>query len=289
MKNLIFILLLAATCQAQVNTTCTLYGNTATCTSHDNGAEIRRQQQAQYEAGNAAGSAVGMAIFRAHFPGWRKKYCSQHPSQPFYYGNARGDSITGTCPSLDGLSNEAAQEFVGKHPGAVKSQAHAALIDRYIADNSLPPWESKSYEKAAKETESRATETPKIQSVSAQPVAGDVFWWFDEQPPAPSATLFPVLITPRAYDGALTLLRQARGSNTDVKAGQSVLDTNFHPSSVSLEAWRKANNSSPPLFYWNGEHVDKDVSVMHFNMTQRAYEQTLSMTAGSDLRFSKPE
>ena len=153
------------TAQAQTyNTSCTLYPNAAYCTTVKSGggtAATAEAQRQQYEAGQAIGSGLGMAIFRAHFPGWRRKHCSQHPEQPFYYGNARGDSITGTCPTLDKLANEAAAEFRAKHPDAVHSPEHAQAIDKYIADNKLPAWEPKSYEKAAKETEKNMNDTDK--------------------------------------------------------------------------------------------------------------------------------
>jgi hypothetical protein len=79
-----------------------------------------------------------MAIFRAHFPGWRRNYCSKHPGQPFYYGNAQGDSITGTCPTQNGLTNEAAAEFLAKHPGAVQSHEHAAAVMCFCTMTPLP-------------------------------------------------------------------------------------------------------------------------------------------------------
>jgi len=129
-----------------INTTCTLYPGAAYCTStaSDGGAAAAAQaRQQQYETGQAIGSGIGMAIYRAHFPGWRRNYCSKHPGQPFNYGNARGDSITGTCPTLNGLANEAAAEFLAKHPGAVRSPEHAGAIDKYIADNQLPPGSQK--------------------------------------------------------------------------------------------------------------------------------------------------
>jgi hypothetical protein len=112
-----------------VNTSCTLYPGAAYCTStvSDGGAAAAAQaRQQQYEAGQAIGSGIGMAIYRARFPGWRRGHCAKHPGQPFHYGNARGDSINGTCPSIQGLANEAASEFVAKHPGAVKSAEQAA-------------------------------------------------------------------------------------------------------------------------------------------------------------------
>jgi hypothetical protein len=146
------------------NTSCTLYPNGASCTTvkADGGAAAAAEERKQQaEAGQAIGSGMGMAIFRAHFPGWRRKHCSQHPEQPFDYRNARGDSITGTCPTLNQLANEAAQEFRGKHPYAVKSPEQAQAMDKYIADNKLSPWEPKSYEKAAKETEKNYNDTDK--------------------------------------------------------------------------------------------------------------------------------
>ncbi|MGA2000805.1 MAG: hypothetical protein ABSG52_12480 [Terriglobales bacterium] len=315
------VLLLTAVGFGQtINTTCTLYPTAAYCTSTSSGASIAEAQRQQYEAGQAIGTGIGMAIFRAHFPGWRRKHCAKHPGQPFYYGNARGDSITGTCPSLQGLSNEAAAEFVGKHRQDVKSMGHAAAIDKYIANNNLPAWEPKSYEKAAKGTANGSFEAPHAEfggsAASADPYtefggntttklppkslpadfAGfdeatpratpqDVFVWFDEPAPAPGAPLFEVIVTARAYDGALAILRQARQANTSVQAGVSVLDTDYHPSTVTLAAWQKGNSgSAPTLFFWQGEDVTGTTPVMHFQMTKRAYEQMLALIAGSELR-----
>jgi hypothetical protein len=129
-------------------------------------------------------------------------------------------------------------------------------------------------------------------STSAQK---DLFVWFDEPAPPPGAPLFEVVITARAYDGALAILRQARQGNTSVQAGASVLDTDYHPSTVSLASWQMSNpGAAPALFYWQGEQVNDASPVMHFQMTKRAYEQMLALVAGSDLRVrpsqpSKPE
>jgi hypothetical protein len=65
-----------------INTTRTLYPGTAYCTStaNDVGAAAAAQaREQQYETGEAIGSGIGMAIFRAHFPDWRRNYCSKHP------------------------------------------------------------------------------------------------------------------------------------------------------------------------------------------------------------------
>lgn len=145
-----FIILLTVPCRAQVTTTCSLYGNTAYCTSYDQGAAIAEQQHEQYEAGQAVGRGIGMAIFRAHFPGWRRGYCSQHPGQPFNYSNASGNSITGTCPSQDVLANEAATEWMAKHLEYKPSDVNGRAMDGYIADNRIPRWEPKSYDQAFK-------------------------------------------------------------------------------------------------------------------------------------------
>jgi hypothetical protein len=67
-----------------------------------------------------------------------------------------------------------------------------------------------------------------------------------------------------------------------------VLDSDYHPSTMSLDSWQKSNlNSAPsPLFYWQGEEVNGATQVMHFEMTKRAYEQMLALVlmASSDLR-----
>jgi hypothetical protein len=106
-------------------------------------------------------------------------------------------------------------------------------------------------------------------------------------PPAPpaNAALFEVVVTARAYDGALAIARQARQRSTSVQAGPSILDSNYHPASVSLDSWQKSNpKSAPSLSYWQGEDVNPATPVMHLEMTKRAYEQMLALVAGSDLR-----
>ena len=124
------------------------------------------------------------------------------------------------------------------------------------------------------------------ESGGSEVVPERVFIWFDELAPAPGAPLFEVVVTARAYDGALAILRQARQGNTSVRAGLSVLDTDYHPSTTSLASWQQSNpNSAPSLFYWQGEEVSGTTLVMHFQMTKRAYEQMLALLAGSDLRL----
>ncbi len=121
---------------------------------------------------------------------------------------------------------------------------------------------------------------------TASAMPQDLFWWFDETAPVPGAPLFEVVVTARAYDGALDILRKARQGNTSVQAGTSVLDSGYHPATVNLDSWQKSNpNSTPSLFYWQGEEVNGATQIMHFQMTKRAYEQMLALVAGSDLRF----
>ena len=104
------------------------------------------------------------------------------------------------------------------------SAEQAVAIDKYIADNHLPDWQPNSYEKAAKavpvvivRASQQATENPQRPAQGPQPAAQspqqssssqDVFVWFDEPFPVTGAPLFEVLVTGRAYDGALAILRQ---------------------------------------------------------------------------------
>ena len=308
--------IVAETAITQVTTVCSLYGNTAYCSSNDQGARIAEQQREQYETGREIGNAIGMAVFRAHFPSWRRKYCSKHPGQPFVYANAAGDSITGTCPSADGLANEVAAEWVSKHPDYQQNSANGQAMVAFVAEHHLSLFQTKSYDEAyrylrangpqsvgqptaptipqdLKSILDSATPTVPLLAPSPERLPGntyavspqDVFVWFDESAPAPGAPLFEAVVTPRAYDGALTMLRQARQGNTSVQAGTSVLDTNYHPYTVSLAAWQASHpQSAPALFYWQGEQVNDAILVMHFQMTKRAYEQMLAITAGSELR-----
>jgi hypothetical protein len=277
------LLLCPAWASAQVTTVCTLSGSTAYCTSNDQGARVAEQQREQYATGQAIGSGIGMAIFRAHFPGWRRKYCSTHPTQPYIYSNAAGNSISGTCPTAEGLANEVAAEWLAKHPNYEPNPANGQTMVAYVAEHHLSFLETKSYDEAYRDLKSkgpRKFDRP----VTASAVPQDLFWWFDETAPVPGAPLFGVVVTARAYDGALDLLRKARQRNTAVQTGTSVLDTSYHPPTVNLDSWQKSNpNSARALFYWQGEDVSGATPVMHFQMTKHAYEQMLALAAGSEL------
>jgi hypothetical protein len=158
MRPLILVILLAAvteTAAAQVTTVCSLSGNTAYCTSNDQGARVAEQQHEQYETGQAIGNGIGMAIFRAHFPGWRRKYCSTHPTQPYVYSNAAGNSISGTCPTAEGLANEVAAEWRAKHPDYEPNPANGQTMVAYIGEHHLSFFETKSYDEAYRDLKAK--------------------------------------------------------------------------------------------------------------------------------------
>jgi hypothetical protein len=282
----IVLLGIAQAAPAQVTTVCSLYGNTAYCSSNNQSAQIAEQQREQYATGEAVGRSIGLSIFRAYFPGWRRKYCSTHPTRPYVYSNAAGDSISGTCPTAEGLANEVATEWLAKNKDYGPTPANGQTMVVYVTEHHLSFFEKKSYDEAYRNLKAngpRKFEQPAPAPPS--PTAQDVFVWFDEAAPAPNAPLFDAVVTARAYDGALGILRQARQGNTSVQAGTSVLDTGYHPATVNLDSWQKSNpNSAPSLFYWQGEEVNGATPVMHFQMTKRAYEQMLALVAGSDLR-----
>lgn len=174
--------------------------------------------------------------------------------------------------------------FKAAQRGFVFTQFMEGLIGFYEYQQGTPASPGR-VQLAANQSSAEAGPGRIEQAVKPSPAPKDLFVWFDESAPGPGAPLFEVLVTARAYDGALAILRQARQRNTSVQAGTSVLDTNYHPSTVSLDWWQKSNpDSAPSLFYWQGEEVNGAVPVMHFQMTKRAYEQMLALVAGSDLR-----
>jgi hypothetical protein len=126
------------------------------------------------------------------------------------------------------------------------------------------------------------TPAAKAKSISTP----DLFVWFDESAPTPETPLLDVILTVRAYDGAIAILRKARQGSATARTGANVLDPNYHPTTVTLLSWHKRNpNSAPWVFYWLGEEVNGEVSVVYFQMTKRAYEEMLALGASSDLRI----
>jgi hypothetical protein len=139
---------------------------------------------------------------------------------------------------------------------------------------------------------SRATERPlkhageQLQSASiAGPesrgaVQSSLFVWFDEDQPKPGSQVLEVVVTARAYEGVLNILRDVRGANTAVKSGFSVLETNYHPPTFQLGTWlsqQPSAESVTSVFYWEDEILGETTPVMDFYMTRRAYENITTM------------
>jgi len=114
-------------------------------------------------------------------------------------------------------------------------------------------------------------------------VAGqDLFVWFDEGPPSAGTQFLEVVITARAYDAVLSVLKQVRGKNTTGQYGESVLETNYHPTTFRLGDWLAAQPDAttiPSVFYWEDETLSDTTPVMSFYMTKRAYQSTLDVLA----------
>lgn len=105
------------------------------------------------------------------------------------------------------------------------SMDQAIAIDKYIADNNLQPWEPKSYEKANHAVHATIPAKTWVGPPTARassPSPTEIVVWFDEALPAAGAALLEVVITPRAYDGAIEILRKSRQDNTSVQAGVSI-------------------------------------------------------------------
>jgi hypothetical protein len=106
-----------------------------------------------------------------------------------------------------------------------------------------------------------------------------LFVWFDEEQPHPGCQVLEVVVTARAYEGVLSILREVRGTNTAVKSGFSVLETNYHPPTFQLGTWL-TEQASPEritsVFYWEDEVLGETTPVMDFYMTRRAYESVIT-------------
>jgi len=117
-----------------------------------------------------------------------------------------------------------------------------------------------------------------------QTFSTDLIWWFDEYPPQPGERVLQVVVTARAYEGVLNVLRQVRGPNTQVSAGLNVLESNYHPPTFQLGAWL-AENSNPAsigsVFYWDDEVLSDTTPVMSFYMTPKAYRGAMDAVSQS--------
>jgi len=71
--------------------------------------------------------------------------------------------------------------------------------------------------------------------------------WFDEAEPQPGTQVLEVVVTARAYEGVLSILREVRGSNT-FRQARLQHSRNELPS-THLSAWRMDRLS----FYWQDE------------------------------------
>jgi hypothetical protein len=110
-------------------------------------------------------------------------------------------------------------------------------------------------------------------------VQSAVFVWFDEEQPRPGTQVIEIVVTARAYEGVLSILREVRGADTSVRSGFSVLETNYHPPTFQLGAWIGRQSSPERLtsvFYWEDEVLGETTPVMDFYMTPHAYESVVS-------------
>src|SRR5437879_574294 len=99
----------------------------------------------------------------------------------------------------------------------------------------------------------------------------DVMMWFDEPAPGPTTEVCEVVITARAYDGVLNILRKLRDSDTSVKNGSSVLETGYHPPSFRLGA-AVPSKQSVQIFHWDDEVPNSESLVMRIRVTRKVYD-----------------
>jgi hypothetical protein len=103
-KLLVLTLLVArAVGQNSTSTTqtdCTLFGNTANCTSTT---QTQQQPSAQseqgYKTGQAVGTALGQAIAYHRAKHAIKRYCKKNPGSPWWYSSPATGRLDGTCPN----------------------------------------------------------------------------------------------------------------------------------------------------------------------------------------------
>lgn len=115
-------------------------------------------------------------------------------------------------------------------------------------------------------------------------ITSDVMFWFDEDPPVAGQRVLQVVVTARAYEGVLNVLRQVRGSNTQVRGGFSILETNYHPPTFQLGEWLTQNSSPDSIgsvFYWEDEVLSDTTPVMSFYMTPGAYRGAMDAVSQS--------
>ena len=138
--------------QTTTTTNCSIYGNTANCTS--NTTDYGAQQQRAYEQGQQVGAALGKGIARAVYAinqskGIRK-YCEAHPGANYTWRRNRDGVITaqGHCLSEADKQAVAASKFMAHHKDYKQGPANNQAMTAYIDSHKLDPREEKTYERA---------------------------------------------------------------------------------------------------------------------------------------------
>ena len=140
--------------QSTTNTNCTMYGNTANCTSTttDQGAQQQRAYEQGREAGQAIGQGLAVAMQRHRFGKGLRKYCAAHPGEDWHYRSASDGRVisSGHCPSDEDRVLAVANEFAARHKDFKRDPENAKAMTTYIEAHNLDPREGKSYEQAYK-------------------------------------------------------------------------------------------------------------------------------------------
>ncbi len=162
----------------------------------------------------------------------------------FHSGKAKLEWVV----SLDGKKTESETYKIVAIVGT------AALTDSISQSSAFPPV-------TPKPAEVNTTANPQSADL------GDVMTWFDEPAPGPTTEIRRIVITARAYDGVLNVLRKLRDSDTSVRSGVSVLDADYHPPSFRLGATLSAGQSTR-VFHWDDEAPAEATLVMYIRVTE---------------------
>jgi hypothetical protein len=106
--------------------------------------------------------------------------------------------------------------------------------------------------------------------------AADVITWFDEPAPGPTTEVKDVVLTAKAYDGVINILRKLRDSDTSVKTGVSILEVGYRPSSLNL-ASNLARDQSVSVLQWDDETLVETTPVMHLRVTRKVYDNVTNV------------
>lgn len=121
-----------------------------------------------------------------------------------------------------------------------------------------------------------------VAPTGAGTIESDIFGWFDEEPPQPGTPVLEVVVTARAYEAVLSILREVRGTNTKVSPAweNNILESNYHPPTYRLGEWISRQESPEKLssvFYWEDEVLGETTPVMNFYMTKHAYASVIAI------------